>query len=51
MDKVYRNTILNECVDNIIAIIPLTVFQANMDDKKYKIYKCNSAQFHIAELL
>lgn len=44
VDKIYRNIIPNEVIDNIIATVPLTVFQANKEPKQCNIYKCKSAQ-------
>lgn len=43
VDKIYRNIIPNEVIDNIITKLPLTVFQANKESKKCKVYKCTSA--------
>lgn len=44
VDKIYRNIIAKEVVENINTTLPLTVFQANKESKKCKVYKCNSAQ-------
>lgn len=44
VDKIYRNIIPKEIVDNIVTNLPLTVFQSNKEPKKCKIYKCSSAQ-------
>jgi len=43
VDKIYRNIIPKEVIDNIITKLPLTVFQANKESKRCKIYKCSSA--------
>lgn len=43
VDKIYRNIIPNEVIDSIITKLPLTVFQANKESKKCKVYKCTSA--------
>lgn len=43
VDKIYRNIIPSEVIDNIVTKLPLTVFQANKEVKNCKIYKCNSA--------
>lgn len=43
VDKIYRNIIPSEFIDNIVTKLPLTVFQANKEVKNCKIYKCISA--------
>jgi len=43
VDKIYRNIIPSEVIDNIVTKLPLTVFQANKEVKNCKIYKCSSA--------
>ena len=43
IDKIYRNIIPSEVIDNVVTKLPLTVFQANKETKKCKTYKCSSA--------
>lgn len=44
VDKIYRNIIPNDVIDTVVTKLPLTVFQANKESNKSKVYKCNSAQ-------
>jgi len=36
--------IKSDVIDTVVAKLPLTVFQANKESNKCKVYKCNSAQ-------
>jgi hypothetical protein len=44
VDTIYRNIIPDDVIDTVVAKLPLTVFQANKESNKCKVYKCNSAQ-------
>lgn len=44
VDKIYRNIIPREVVENINIALPLTASQANKGTKKCKVYKCTSTQ-------
>lgn len=44
VDKIYRNIIPDDVINTVVAKLPLTVFEANKESNKCKVYKCTSAQ-------
>ncbi|WP_160693478.1 ISLre2 family transposase [Clostridium sp. C2-6-12] len=44
VDKIYRNIIPDDVINTVVAKLPLTVFEANKESNKCKVYKCTSSQ-------
>lgn len=43
VDKIYRNIIPNDIIENMVESLPLTAAQSNKTPAKSKVYKCPSA--------